>query len=295
MLHQVFPSGGNARIDGPVARKKRPRTKQLHIFGIRLRRSLTFSANLGFLWADLPLPNAIRAAKSAGFDAVECHWPYDVPAADVAAALADTGLLMLGLNTRRGDVAAGENGLSALPGRAVEARAAIDEAVAYATAIGARMVHVMAGVAQGPEADATFRANLAHACAQAALQGITILIEPLNRYDAPGYFLHTTAQARAIIAALDLPNLKLMFDCYHVQLTEGDLSHRLRDLMPIIGHIQFASVPDRGAPDQGEIAYGNVFRTIRALGYCAPLGAEYKPCGPTGPTRGWLSDPAFRA
>jgi hydroxypyruvate isomerase len=256
---------------------------------------MTFSANLGFLWTDLSLPDAIRAAKAAGFDAVECHWPYDVPATEVAAALSETGLPMLGLNTRRGDVAGGENGLSALPGREVEAHAAIDEALEYAHLVGAQAVHVMAGFAQGPQADATFRDNLRYACMQAEPLGITILIEPLNRYDAPGYFLQTTAQARSIIADLALPHLKLMFDCYHVQLMEGDLSHSLTVLLPMIGHIQFASVPDRGAPDHGEIAYPHIFRHIRSLGYTAPLGAEYKPGGPTDPTLGWLADPAFRA
>lgn len=256
---------------------------------------MTFSANLGFLWADLPLPDAIRAAKAAGFDAVECHWPYDVPPADVAAALAETSLPMLGLNASRGDVAVGENGLSALPGREADARAAIDEALAYAAAIGAQSVHVMAGFAQGLDADGSFHANLAYACAQAAPLGITILIEPLNRYDAPGYFLQTTTQAREIISTLGLPNLKLMFDCYHVQVMEGDLTRRLTDLLPIIGHIQFASVPDRGAPDRGEVAYGHIFRHIRALGYTAPLGAEYKPGGPTERSLSWLSDSAFKA
>ncbi len=255
---------------------------------------MKFSANLGFLWSDLPLPDAIRAAAAAGFDAVECHWPYTVPPDDVVAALTETGLPMLGLNTSRGDVAAGENGLCALPGREADARAAIDEAVGYAGAIGARAVHVMAGFATGPEADATFRANLEYACAQAAPRGITILIEPLNRHDAPGYYLQTTTQARQIIEAIGLPNLRMMFDCYHVQRMEGDLSSRLSDLLPLIGHIQFAAVPDRGAPDHGEVNFAHVFRHIRSLGYTAPLGAEYKPGGPTGPTLGWLSDPAFR-
>ena len=247
-----------------------------------------FSANLGFLWADRPLPDAILAAKSAGFDAVECHWPYEVPPEAVKAALDETGLTMLGLNTRRGDVAAGENGLSALPGREAEARAAIDEAIAYARAIGTPNIHVMAGVAGGGAAEAAFLANLAYACAEAAPHGITIVIEPLNKYDAPGYFLTTTAQARAIIQAVGAPNLKLMFDCYHVQLMEGDLSHRLADLFPLIGHIQFASVPDRGAPDHGEIAYGHIFDVIADLGFTAPIGAEYKPRGDTAASLEWL-------
>ena len=243
------------------------------------------SANLGFLWADLPLPQAIRAAHRAGFDAVECHWPYDTPAADVAAALAETGLPMLGLNTRRGG--AGESGLAALPGRGAEARAAVDEALAYARATGTANIHVMAGVAAGPEAEAAFRDTLTYACAAASDH--TILIEPLNRYDAPGYFLTTTTQAAGIIADIAAPNLKLMFDCYHVQLMEGDVTHRLETLLPVIGHVQLASVPDRGAPDHGELSYPHVWATLQRLGYGGAAGAEYRPGGPTEATLGWLA------
>ncbi|SDC22686.1 hydroxypyruvate isomerase family protein [Ruegeria marina] len=250
---------------------------------------MKFSANLGFLWTDRPLPDAIRAAHAAGFDAVECHWPYDTPTAQVAAALDETGLPMLGLNTRRGDLAAGENGLAALSGRETEARAAIDEAVDYARAIGARNIHVMAGFADGPEAHRCFVDNLGHACRQAARHGLTILIEPLNRYDAPGYFLTTTGQAAKVIAEVGAANLKLMFDCYHVQVMEGDLTRRLGALLPLIGHIQFASVPDRGPPDRGEVAYDHIFRVIGALGYEQPLGAEYKPGGDTEASLGWLT------
>jgi len=247
-----------------------------------------FSANLGFLWCDRPLPDAIRAAKAAGFDAVECHWPYETSAADVLKALRATGLTMLGINTRRGDVAAGDNGLAALPSREREARAAIDEALDYAASVRAGNVHVMAGFANGQDAQHTFVANLCYAATQAASKGITILIEPLNSYDVPGYFLSTTSQAAAIISEVGAANLKLMFDCYHVQLMEGDLTHKLANLMQIIGHIQFASVPDRGPPDHGEIAYDHIFRVIAELGYHAPLGAEYKSTLPTEATLGWL-------
>lgn len=248
-----------------------------------------FSANLGFLWADLTLVQAIHAAKAAGFDAVECHWPYDTPAAQVRAALAETGLQMLGLNTRRGDLNARENGLSALPGREADARAAIDEAIAYAVAINAKAVHVMAGFASGEAAHRTFVGNLVYASTQATPHGLTILIEPLNRYDAPGYFLTTTTQALAVLKDVGAANVKLMFDCYHVQLMEGDLSHKLRDLLPHIGHIQFASVPDRGAPDHGEVAFGHIFGVVHDLGYDQPLGAEYKPGGDTDATLGWMA------
>ena len=247
-----------------------------------------FSANLGFLWADRPLPDAIRAAKAAGFHAVECHWPYDTPAPEVKAALDETGLPMLGLNTRRGNVEAGDNGLCAIPGREDEARAAITEAIEYANAIGAQAVHVMAGYAVGNEAHSVFVRHLRFAIERAEQRGLDILIEPLNRFDAPGYFLRNSEQARLLIAEIGSPNLKLMFDCYHVGRTEGDVIAPLRVLLPIIGHIQFASVPDRGTPDHGRVNYQTVFSEINRLGWTKPLGAEYKPVGETDTTLDWL-------
>lgn len=250
---------------------------------------MKLSANLGFLWADRSLPDAIRAAKAAGFDAVECHWPYDVEIKDISNALAETGLPMLGLNTDRGNVAIGENGLSALVGREADARAAIDQAITYAAALNVPNIHVMAGFASGDAAHQCFVENLTYACENAAQHEITILIEPLNQYDAPNYFLSTTEQAKQVIADVGLANIKLMFDCYHVQLMEGDIGHRLEQLLPLIGHIQFASVPDRGTPDHGELNYAHVFQVIRDLGYTAPLGAEYKPKGDTEAALGWMS------
>lgn len=251
---------------------------------------MRFSANLGFLWTELSLPDAIRAAKQAGFDAVECHWPYDTPAKDARAALDETGLPMLGLNTRRGDVAGGENGLSALPGREGEARAAIDEALEYARAVGAGAVHVMAGFAEGDAAHQNFVANLRYATERAAPEDITILIEPLNRHDAPGYFLKTTDQAQAIIEEVGAANLKLMFDCYHVGRTEGDVTTRLATLMDTVGHIQFAAVPSRGEPLESELDYRFVFKAIAKMGWDQPLGAEYKSGGGTENTLAWMQE-----
>lgn len=248
---------------------------------------MLFSANLGFLFADRPLPQAIRAAAAAGFDAVECHWPFSVPTQEVRAALEETGLPMLGLNTPRG--APGENGLAALPGREGEAIAAIETALAYAAAVGASNVHVMAGFAAGETAAAVYRANLAEACDRAAALGLTILIEPLNRHDAPGYFLTSTTQAAETIAAVGRPNLKLMFDFYHVQIMEGDLTRRLSALLPLIGHVQFAAVPDRGEPDAGEVDLVHMLAVLRDLGWAAPVGAEYRPRRGTEAGLGWLA------
>lgn len=248
----------------------------------------TYSANLGFLWTDRPLPDAIRAAAAAGFAAVECHWPYDSPTADVQAALHETGLSMLGLNTRRGGD--GEFGLAALPGRAVEARLAIDEAIRYAAAIDAAAVHVMAGVTPAqPVAFLTYLGNLRYACKEAAPHGITILIEPLNTVDTPGYYLNNTTDAAGVIDAVDRPNLKLMFDCYHAAISEGDVLGLLPEVLPILGHVQFASVPDRAEPDHGDLDYQAVFARLDELGWTQPLGAEYRPRGDVEAGLGWMT------
>ena len=250
-----------------------------------------YSANLGFLYTELDFPERIRAAKAAGFAAVECHFPYDTPAEEVATVLAETGLEMLGLNTVPGNVTAGDFGLAALPGREAEARAAIAQAVAYGAAIGAANVHVMAGKTDGGHAaEATFRGNLAHACDLAAAEGMCVLIEPINHRDVPGYHLSRVEHGAAIIGALGRENLRLMFDCYHSQIMQGDLITRIRDQLGLIGHIQIAAVPSRAEPDEGEVDFIWLAGAIRDLGYAAPIGAEYRPrTGRTGDGLGWLA------
>ena len=135
---------------------------------------IRFSANLGFLWKELALPDAIRAAALAGFDAVECHWPYQFEKAQIRDALSQSGLEMLSLNTHPGDVENGDFGLAALPGRESEAREAIDAALDYAAGIGCRNVHVMAGIAGGPAARQTFLDNLTYASRHAASANVNV-------------------------------------------------------------------------------------------------------------------------
>ncbi|QKV17459.1 hydroxypyruvate isomerase family protein [Oricola thermophila] len=246
---------------------------------------MKLSANLGFLWRELPLPEAIRAAKRAGFDAVECHFPFDVPTDEARAALDETGLPMLGLNTRPGED--GEFGLAALPDREADARAAIEQALDYAKATGCRAVHVMAGKPDdSARADAAFRANLSHACELAG--NTTILIEPINTRDVPGYHLATIEQAAEIVSALGYPNLKIMADCYHLQIMGGDLLRRIEKHLPMIGHVQIAAVPSRGRPDEGELNYPWIAAALRDMGYEGYFGAEYRPDGPTEDSLGWM-------
>ena len=248
-----------------------------------------FSANLGFLWTELPLVDAIKAAAIAGFQAVEFHDPFRHPAEAVRQALFETGLPVVSINTIRGDVERGDNGLAAVVGREDDARAAIEQAIDYARLVGAANVHVMAGRASGKPAFETYCRNLAYAVACAAPHQIRVLIEPLNGRDAPDYFLSTTADALRVLDRVGSDNLKLMFDCYHIQIMEGDLCRRLEALLPMIGHIQIAGVPDRGEPDQGEIDFGYVLRHLKGLGYDGPIGAEYRPRRRLDEGLGWLA------
>jgi len=164
---------------------------------------------------------------------------------------ANLGFLWTELNLPAA-ILAGDNGLTAVPGREAEAREYIDQAIEYAAAIQCINVHVMAGFTdQGETAELTFRDNLNYACQRALEKNIQILIEPLNQYDAPGYHLNNIDSAIQTIEAVNAVNLKVMFDCYHIQIMQGDLGRRIKQHLPSIGHIQFAAVPDRGEPDLG--------------------------------------------
>jgi hydroxypyruvate isomerase len=204
-------------------------------------------------------------------------------------ALAETGLPVLGLNTSRGNLENGDFGLSALPGREQDARAAIDQALAYAEEIGASAVHVMAGKTDAPEARETFIANLRYAADKAAPSGVTILIEPINQHDAPGYFLSDNATASAIIAESGRANIRIMFDCYHVGRSGRPVLEEFEAHRHNIGHVQFAAVPDRGEPDSGEVDFASLLPRLAEGGYTGYFGAEYKPRSTTEAGLGWLA------
>lgn len=252
---------------------------------------LRFSANLGFLWPDRPLLERMAAAAAAGFRAVELHWPYDVPAAAVKASLDQHDLHLLGVNTVRGDVGQGENGLGALVGREAEFQAAVDQSIRFCAEAGGTSIHCMAGYvapARRAAARMLFVDNLREASAKAERHGLVLLLEPLNPRDAPGYFYSTTTEALDIIAAVDRPNVKLMFDCYHVGVTEGDVIGRLKQCFPSVGHVQIAAVPSRAEPDEGEVDYRSVFEALEGLGYAGWIGCEYKPRAATDAGLGWV-------
>jgi 2-dehydrotetronate isomerase len=251
-----------------------------------------FSANLGFLFTEVPEIERVAAAAAAGFKAVEMHWPYQVPAAEMRNALSRSQVTMLGLNTPVGNAAAGDFGLGALSGREAEFQQALDQAVSYGHAIGATAVHCMSGLVTPDAASAAERTlvtNLTLAADKASQADMTVLIEPINHRDKPGYFLHTIEQAASIIDQVGRRNVKIMFDCYHTQIMQGDLTRRLKDHLDLIGHVQIAAVPSRAEPDEGEIDYRDICQSLDRLGYSGWIGAEYKPRGRTEDGLGWLS------
>ena len=253
-----------------------------------------FAANLTMMFNEVPFPQRFAAAAKAGFAAVEFLFPYDYPPAEVARWLQEAGLKNALFNMPPGDWAAGERGVASLPGREEEFRAGVARAIEYARALGTPSIHAMAGLlpsgADRKRHREVFVANLRHAAKALAGEGLTLLIEPINSRDIPGYFLNTQAEAHAIREEVDQPNLKVQMDFYHAQIVEGDLSVTLRKHIAHVGHVQIASVPDRHEPDEGEIDYRHIFRLLDELGYPGWVGCEYRPRGRTEDGLGWLEE-----
>lgn len=251
-----------------------------------------FAANLTMLFNEVPFLDRFAAAAAAGFRGVEYLFPYDFPASEIAQRLADHGLSQVLFNLPPGDWAAGDRGMAAIPGREREFADSVERALEYATKLNCSQIHAMAGLVPTPMAEqarATYIENLRYACARLAPYGITLLIEPINNRDIPGFFLNRTDVARGIIDAVGAPNLGLQLDLYHCQIMEGDLAHHLRDLADITRHIQIAGVPERHEPTLGEINYPYLFQLIDALGYHGWIGCEYRPAGETTAGLGWLA------
>jgi 2-dehydrotetronate isomerase len=252
---------------------------------------LPMSANISFMFLEHPFLDRIAAAAKAGFPAVECHFPYDVPIPQIRNALKKAGIRLTGINTAPGDIAAGDWGLACDPGRRMMFRAGVKQALSYAKALDIPTIHVMAGMvsdADRKKARRAYMTNMRWAAEQAAKVGKTVVTEPLNTRDKPGYFISRSDDVTAMIREIGHPNLKLMFDAYHVQIMEGDVTKRLERYFDVIGHVQIAAVPSRNEPDEGELNIAHVLATLTGLGYKGYVGCEYKPRGKTEDGLGWM-------
>lgn len=248
------------------------------------------AANLSMMFNEVPFLDRFALAAQNGFQAVEFLFPYDFPAAEIRRRLDDNGLTQALFNMPPGDWAAGERGIASLPGRQAEFRDGVARALDYAGALGCKLVHAMAGIPTGVNpvtAAAIYANNLAYAAERAHAQGVKVVIEPINHRDMPGFHLNTMAQGAALVEAIGFDRLGLQFDVYHCQVTEGDITKRMEQFMPVIAHMQIADVPARNEPGTGEIGWPFVFARMDALGYTGFVGCEYRPRGETVAGLGW--------
>lgn len=250
-----------------------------------------FAANLSMLFADAPFLDRFALARAAGFDAVEFLFPYAFEAEQIGERLQRHQLQLVLFNLPAGDWQAGDRGLACDPRRSDEFRAGVASALDYATELGVKQLHCMAGktpAGLAPErARQTYIDNLRYAAGLLAPAGIRLLIEPINHYDMPGYFLTHSHQAVSIIAEAACPNLFLQYDIYHMQRMEGELSNTIQELLPFIRHMQIADTPGRHEPGSGEINYRHLFAHLDRIGYDGWLGCEYLPAGDTVAGLGW--------
>ncbi|HTZ77140.1 MAG TPA: 2-oxo-tetronate isomerase [Stellaceae bacterium] len=249
------------------------------------------AANLSMMFQEVAFLDRFAAAAAAGFRGVEFLFPYEFPAAEIAMRLKQHGLTQALFNLPPGDFTKGERGIAALPGREREFAEAIERGIEYALATGCRCLHAMAGLwpadRQKAEAVPTYVANLQRAADRAAKHGITVLIEPINTRDIPGYYLNTSVQGLQILKQVDRPNAKLQLDLYHCQIMEGDLAMHIKNLAGEFAHVQIAGVPDRHEPDLGEVNYPYLFELLDSTGYTGWIGCEYRPAGKTEAGLGW--------
>ena len=250
-----------------------------------------FSANLGLLWTEMSQIDAIYKAKEKGFDAVEFQFPYEYDCKEIKKALDDVNLPVIGINTIKGNVEKGDNGLLAVPSRVSEARDALIQAFEYAKVIKSKNIHAMAGVTDlSTKSLVTFIDNLKFARELVKESNIGLVIEPLNLKDNPGYFLTRVEQAKEICELVGSNSIKIMFDFYHVQINQGNVINRFADNLPYIGHVQIASVKGRSEPDKGELDFSYIIPEIYKIGYKGLIGAEYKPRTTTDEGISWMEN-----
>lgn len=261
------------------------------------------TANLTMMYKEYDFLDRFEAAAKDGFKFVEYLFPYDYEPEVIVQKLEAAGLKQSLFNFYPGDFAAGERGLAALHGREAEFKESIEKAIRYATATNCKRLHVMAGKVpvdqNGKECITdhdrqlmrkTYIANLKLAAKAVAALGITLLIEPINTRDMPGYFLNYQQDAHDIVQEVGEPNLKVLMDLYHAQIVEGDLEMRLRKYFKNVGHIQIAGVPKRHEPDTGEVNYQHLLSVLDELGYEGHVGCEYNPKAGTTEGLKWLFD-----
>ncbi|MBO6784279.1 MAG: TIM barrel protein [Alphaproteobacteria bacterium] len=255
---------------------------------------MKFAPNLHFMYPEHDFRDRFAAARADGFDAVEICFAYDVGLDEVRRALADAGQRLISFNFPAGELVPGEKrGVACLPGRETEYRAQIDEGLEWAAALDCpRGISPLSGnIPEGADrvdCEAVYVANLRDAAPKAEAAGVTLLVEPNNTEDQPGYFLRYLDEARRAVDAVNSAKVRMLFDSYHTQIMEGNLTARFRAHRNVIAHVQVGNVPGRHEPDRGEIDHRFLFAEMAACGYDGWIAGEYIPAGATTEGLGWL-------
>jgi hydroxypyruvate isomerase len=250
-----------------------------------------FSANLSMLFTEHAFLDRFAAAAQAGFTAVEYVSPYDHPPETIADLLAANYLTQALFNLPAGNWARGERGIACLPDRVDEFRRSVDTAIIYAKALGCKTVNCLAGIhPPDPQAFKTLAKNLRIAASALEAEGILLVVEPINPFDMPGYFLNSSRDGLAAIDAAGAGNLKLQYDIYHMQRVEGALAETMARLLPRIGHVQIADTPGRHEPGTGEINHGFLLRHLDRIGFAGYVGCEYHPLAGTVAGLAWMKE-----
>ena len=253
-----------------------------------------FAANLSMLFTEVPFLDRFERAARAGFREVEFLFPYAHSISELKAVLAANDLKVVLHNMPAGNWDAGDRGMACNPARVAEFRDGVALGIEYASGLGSPNLHCMAGKAPPgvaePALRETFVANLRYAAAEAKKGGLKLLIEPINHYDIPGYYISRSAQALAIIDEVGADNLYLQYDIYHMQRMEGELAATIAKHLDRIGHIQLADNPGRNEPGSGEINYPFLFAHLDRIGYKGAIGCEYKPAAGTEAGLGWFAN-----
>jgi hydroxypyruvate isomerase len=250
-----------------------------------------FAANLTMLFSEHAFLDRFAAARRAGFDAVEFLFPYDFAAAEIKRRLDDNGLQLVLHNLPAGDWAAGERGIACHPERVAEFRAGVARAIDCAQALGVGQLNCLAGKAPAGVPDAQLRQtlvdNLRFAAAELKAAGLRLLVEPINTFDIPGFYVNRTAQALAILDEVGADNTFVQYDIYHAQRMEGEIAATLHKHLARIAHVQLADNPGRNEPGTGELNYAFLFQHLDHIGYAGWVGCEYKPATTTEAGLGW--------
>ncbi|XP_028030980.1 putative hydroxypyruvate isomerase [Bombyx mandarina] len=255
---------------------------------------MKFCANLSFMFAEASsILERYALAKDAGFKAVESGFPFGFSLEQVRNAKQSAGLQQIAINLKTGDTTKGEVGVTSVPGKEDEFKTNLNTTIEYAKALDAKKIHIMAGKVENPTPKhwETFEKNLLYAVDVLKGENIQGLIEPINQYSMPKYFLSDYGRAVDIIKRIDSPNLRLMLDIFHLQQIAGDITHNITKLLPYIGHVQIAQVPNRNEPDtHGEINYKYVLEHLAKSGYDEWVGLEYKAIGNTKDGLTWINN-----